>query len=210
MPAIVARHEPRRFDQTIGDRCASTGRDRLHGARDGVAIAGGTGDRSQRPRKWRHDDAIVRPQELGQPAGSPPNEFHPGVHALACVDEQRVGDRQRFDAGEVDRLRLVVLEDAERGGVEAADEPIGFVRHGRFEEDSRGARGLDDFERRELDGIRRGVAARVSRVDADAGRLERVGVGPFDRIRRTVPVIANQVVVDVEPDRFERVAAMDD
>ena len=144
VPPIVARHEPRRFDQTVEDRGASTGRDRLHGARDRVAIAGRPGDRCQRLRKRRHDDAIVRPEEVGQPAGGPPNELHPVVHALARVHEQRVGDRQRFDAGEVDRLRLVVLEHAERGGVEAADEPIGLVRHGRFEQDSRGAGGLDE------------------------------------------------------------------
>ena len=209
VPPIGVRHEPRRLDQTVGDRRASAGRDRLHGARDRVAIAGWPGDRSKRLRKRRHDDAIVRPQEVGQPAGSPANELHPGVHALARVHEQRVGDRQRFDAGEVDRLRLVVLEHAERGGVEAADEPIGFVHHGRFEQDSRDARGLENLERRELDRIRRGVAARIGRVDADAGRLERVGVGPLDRIRRTFPVIANQRVVHVEPDRFERHAAAD-
>ncbi len=144
-----------------------------------------------------------RRKSASRPAARP-NELHPGVHALARVHEQRVGDRQRFDAGEVDRLRLVVLEHAERGGVEAADEPIGFVHHGRFEQDSRGARGLENFERSELDRIRRGVAERIGRVDADAGRLERVGVRPLDRIRRTFPVVANQRVVHVEPDRFER------
>ena len=48
------------------------------------------------------------------------------------------------------------------------------------------------------------LPTRIGRVDADAGRLERVGVRPLDRVRRTFPVIANQRVVHVEPDRFER------
>ena len=45
---------------------------------------------------------------------------------------------------------------------------------------------------------------RIARVDANAGRLERVVVDPLDGVRRTVPVVADQRVVHVEPDRSER------
>ena len=179
-------------------------RDRLHGARDRVAIAGGAGDRSKRLRKRRHDDAIVRPQEVGQPAGSRANELHPGVHALARVHEQRVGDRQRFDAGEVDRLRLVVLEHAERRrrrGRRRTDRPCPCTVASSSTREtpvvsmiSNGASSMAS------DAV---LPRRIGRVDADAGRLERVGVGPLDRIRRTFPVVADQRVVHVEPDRFE-------
>ena len=144
-----------------------------------------------------------RRKSASRPGGRA-HELHSGVHALARVHEQRVGHRQRFDARKVDRLRLVVLEHAERGGVQAADESIGLVHHRRFEQHSRDARGLDDLERRELDRIRHDVAERVARVDANAGRLERVGVGPLDGVRRTFPVVADQRVVHVEPDRSER------
>ena len=70
--------------------------------------------------------------------------------------------------------------DAERGGVEAADEPIGFVHHGRFEQHARDARGLDDLERSELDRVRDDVAERIARFDANPGRLERIRVRPLD------------------------------
>ena len=122
------------------------------------------------------------------------------MHALARVHEQGVGHRQRFDAGEVDRLGLVVLQHAERGGVQAADEPIGLVHHGRFEQHLRDAGGLDDLERRELDRIRRGVAECIGRLDANARRLERIRVCPLDGVRRTFRVVAHQRVVHVEPD----------
>ena len=48
------------------------------------------------------------------------------------------------------------------------------------------------------------VAERIARFDANARRLEGIGVRPLDGVRRTFGVVAHQRVVHVEPDRSER------
>ena len=103
VPPFSTCHEARGFDEAVGNRRASSGRDCRHGARDRLAIAGWPGDGSERLRERRHDDAIVRPEEVGEPSRGRANELHAGMHALAGVHQQRVGHRQRFDADEVDR-----------------------------------------------------------------------------------------------------------
>ena len=178
--------------------------DRVHRSHDRLAIAGWSRDRAERSRERRDDDAIVPSEEIGEPPGGRANELHSGMHALTGVHEQDVVHGQRLDADEIDRLGLVVLQHVERRGIEAVDDPVGLVRHGRFEEHARGARAFEDLERLELDRIAGGVAERVAGFDADAGRLERVGVGPFDGVRRTFRVVACRHVVHEEPDRRER------
>jgi hypothetical protein len=130
--------------------CEASGFDGLYGASYGLAVAGWSGDSSERPRERRHDDAIVRAQEICEPPGGPAHEFHARVHALARIYEQGVSHRQRLDVCQIDRLRLVILEHAERRGVEIADEPAGFVHYGRFEQHSRDASDFDNFEGRKL------------------------------------------------------------
>ena len=87
----------------------------------------------ERLRERRDDDAVLRAQEVREPP-RPPRTKSMRRACSGCCRRAACRSPAASRAREVDRLRHVVLEHAERGGVEAADEPAGLVLHRRFEQ----------------------------------------------------------------------------
>ena len=180
MAAFHPGDEARGVLERVQDGGASLGLDVPDGVGDGAAIVGRSGYGAERLRERRDDDAILRAQVTRERARGVPNEVDAPPHALAAVDEQRVGRGQRLRSHQVQRLRHVVFEHRECRCRQARHEAPEAILHRGLEDHARHFGLLDHLERFQQHHIARAPAERIGNLGGDFARLERVLVGPLD------------------------------
>ena len=190
-------------DDRVGDRRAAFALQRFDRTRDGGEIGRRARHRTERCGERQDDHLIVRLHGAPHAAGDAAHEVEAIRHAVARVDEQRVRRRDERRVHQLDRLRLAVLVDGEVVARELAHIAPFLVEDGDVEEHARDARFIGDVEcgqrhRVDADGE---IAAHGFRANRD-GR-EGILVGPLHGVDGAFAILADELIVDVEPHRVD-------
>ena len=200
VPPLERTAEGGALFQAVQDGGSTVRPDVGDGLGDRRAVIGRPRHRSQRFRERRDDNLVLGTEFARERCRGFAHEVHPPAHALAAIDEQRVGGWQLFGVDDIEHLRNVVLKYRELGRWNTGDEPPEPVLHGRVDEHARHLGALDHLVRFQEDDVSRGAPQRVPRLRRNLAWFERIVVRPLNRPRRTLPRFAEEHVVDEEPD----------